>query len=312
MRCEVWGGCAWINLNDDAPPLRSCIEPFATVHDAWKVESLRTEWWHASRLPVNWKLAEEAFMEQYHVIETHPELVITKRFAPKDPAAFDPEVFIDAELHYLHVMSEGMGGMVHANDVRVAEGLRTIELPATRMWPCSTWLARSTTRWWAGTANAGRSSPTSTISRRVASTRPMGYCFPHYFMLPMYSSATLVPLPPARARGDADGDLVAHPVPGGPRARAAGAARGLGVRRRALAAHPHAGLLEPAAAAEGPPRQGLRVHAPVRRLEGGIANFERTLDGFLAGLPYEKLLPALRVGQREPAREPVVDLGSEA
>ena len=30
VRCEVWGGCAWINLDDDAPPLRQCIEPFAT------------------------------------------------------------------------------------------------------------------------------------------------------------------------------------------------------------------------------------------------------------------------------------------
>ena len=27
-------------------------------------------------------------------------------------------------------MSEGMDGMVHANDVRIAEGLRDIELPA--------------------------------------------------------------------------------------------------------------------------------------------------------------------------------------
>ncbi len=76
VRCEVWGGCAWINLDDDAPPLRQCIEPFATILDAWKVESLRTEWWYACRLPVNWKLAEEAFMEQYHVVETHPQLVI--------------------------------------------------------------------------------------------------------------------------------------------------------------------------------------------------------------------------------------------
>ena len=68
VRCEVWGGCAWINLDDDAPPLRQCIEPSATILDAWKVESLRTEWWYACRLPVNWKLAEEAFVEQYHVV----------------------------------------------------------------------------------------------------------------------------------------------------------------------------------------------------------------------------------------------------
>ena len=31
VRCEVWGGCAWINFDGDAPPLRQCIEPFATI-----------------------------------------------------------------------------------------------------------------------------------------------------------------------------------------------------------------------------------------------------------------------------------------
>src|SRR5580698_2130977 len=45
VRCEVWGGCAWINMDNDAPPLRESIEPFATSHDAWKVESLRMDWW---------------------------------------------------------------------------------------------------------------------------------------------------------------------------------------------------------------------------------------------------------------------------
>ena len=72
VRCELWGGCAWINLDDDAPPLRECIEPAATILDAWKVESLRTEWWYACRLPVNWKLAQQAFQEQYHVVAGPP------------------------------------------------------------------------------------------------------------------------------------------------------------------------------------------------------------------------------------------------
>ncbi len=58
VRCEIWGGCAWINFDPDAPPLRECLEPFATSLDAWKVESLRAEWWYACRLPVNWKLAD--------------------------------------------------------------------------------------------------------------------------------------------------------------------------------------------------------------------------------------------------------------
>src|SRR6185369_13407864 len=112
---------------------------FASIADAWKMESLRAEKWYAARLPVNWKLAQEAFVEQYHVVETHPELVIPGRFPPRGGAAFDPQRFIDAEIHYLHVMSDGMDGMVHANDVRIAEDLRGIDLPsdagpATAMW----------------------------------------------------------------------------------------------------------------------------------------------------------------------------------
>jgi phenylpropionate dioxygenase-like ring-hydroxylating dioxygenase large terminal subunit len=27
VRCEVWGGCAWVNLDGAAPPLRECLVP---------------------------------------------------------------------------------------------------------------------------------------------------------------------------------------------------------------------------------------------------------------------------------------------
>ena len=60
-----------------------------------------------------------------------PQLVIPgTRYALRDGAPFDPRAFIDADIQYLRTMSDGMAGMVHANDVRVAEGLRDIELPA--------------------------------------------------------------------------------------------------------------------------------------------------------------------------------------
>ena len=44
-------------------------------------------------------------------------------------------------------------------------------------------------------------------------------------------------------------------------------------------------------------------------VEGGIANFERTLDGFLAGRPYDQLETALRGVNVNPLERPVVDLG---
>src|SRR3546814_670577 len=140
VRCELWGACAWINLDDGAPPLRECIEPAASILDAWMVDTLRTEWWFACRLPVNWKLAQQAFQEQYHVVEAHPQLVIPgMRYSTRPGQAFDPRAYVDAELKYLRTMSEGMEGMVHANDLRIAEGLRDIELPADPALAAATW-----------------------------------------------------------------------------------------------------------------------------------------------------------------------------
>ena len=90
VRCEMWGGCAWINFDHDAPPVRECLEPAATSLDAWKVESMRAEKWYACRLPVNWKLAIEAFVEMYHVVQTHPQLVIPTRFGLREGDAVRP------------------------------------------------------------------------------------------------------------------------------------------------------------------------------------------------------------------------------
>jgi Rieske 2Fe-2S family protein len=64
------------------------------------------------------------------------------------------------------------------------------------------------------------------------------------------------------------------------------------------------------------PRQQRGLHAKgfqymrlSEGIEGGVANFERTVDGFLAGLPYERLLPALHAMNLNPLERPVVDLG---
>ena len=61
------------------------------------------------------------------------------------------------------------------------------------------------------------------------------------------------------------------------------------------------------------PRQQRGLHAQgfeymrlSERAEGHLSNFERTIDGFLAGLPYEKLLPALREVNVNPLERPVV------
>lgn len=308
VRCEVWGGCAWINLDDEAPPLRGCLEPAASILDAWQVDTMRAEWWYSFRLPVNWKLAQEAFQEQYHVVQTHPRLVIPNRFPPRN-GSFDPAAFVEAELHYLRVMSEGMAGMVHANDVAVAERLAAeIELTADADEAIATWHRRlndEVTRWH---TERGASIPDLNDLEARGVNEPMGYCFPHWFVLPMYSSASSYrfrPLGPEETLMEI-WSLTRYPEgeepPCPPRPEAW--------------AHDDPRIPPiPTEDFSNLPRQQQGLHAKgfeymrlSEKAEGHIANLHRLVDGYLAGLSHEQLLPALAEVNVNPLERPAVDL----
>ncbi len=309
VRCETWGGCAWVNLAADAPPLRACIEPFATVLDAWKLESMRAEWWYACRLPVNWKIAEEAFLEQYHVLQSHPQLRIPGRMFPRPGKPFDRDVWLDGELQYLHTMSDGMAGMVHARDVGVAEGLRGIELPADPKQAASTWqraLNDAVVRWHRG---AGAVIPDLNELAEQGMGDSMYYCFPHFFVLPMYSSASSYrfrPLGPEQTLMEI-WSLTRYPEGSEPQTPP----------RPEVWEHDDPRWPPiPAQDFSNLPKQQKGLHAKgfeYLRLsagaEGGISNFERLIDGFLAGLPYDALAQGLRAVNVNPLEQPIADLG---
>ena len=77
-RVERLGGFVFINMDPQAPSLADYLGPTAKAHiEAWKLED-RYVYLHVSkRLPCNWKLAIEAFLEAYHVIETHSQVAVS-------------------------------------------------------------------------------------------------------------------------------------------------------------------------------------------------------------------------------------------
>ena len=74
-RVERLGGFVWINMDPDAPSLVDYLGPEAMAHmNAWKLED-RYVYLHVQKsYPANWKLTMEAFMEAYHVGDTHPQV----------------------------------------------------------------------------------------------------------------------------------------------------------------------------------------------------------------------------------------------
>jgi phenylpropionate dioxygenase-like ring-hydroxylating dioxygenase large terminal subunit len=203
-RVDTWGACAWINMDPDARPLRDALSPAAGILEAFGVDDLRVYWWKEAIIPANWKMAQEAFHEGWHVMATHPQLTLgAGEAAPPDTAeytVFDngharfqsrqksgdgvnfrkgrgAEGFLDSQ----RLLWEGQDAMVLERDVRVFEGVRN-RVAAGEDYPTAA--VQALIEYAAGAGIPIRATPES--------MRLWGgeiYLFPNFFFLPMYSNA---------------------------------------------------------------------------------------------------------------------------
>jgi phenylpropionate dioxygenase-like ring-hydroxylating dioxygenase large terminal subunit len=288
-RAETAAGCVFINLDDGAPPLRESIEPFATIADAWHAESLKVEWWFSARLPVNWKLAMEAFMEGWHTTETHPQLVAP---VPRRSGLSASQALIDGQIHHMRVLSEGMAGMTHEKDVRVAEGLRDLELPADPTLANQIWRTRLNDAVVEWNRTAGMDIPDLNGIDAAGIGSPVDFCFPHYFILPTYSSASSYrarPLGPEETLFEIWSltrypDVMDRPRPVRPEPMAPNDPRWPQIPGQDFSNLPRQ--------QKGLHCQGFEYMRLAEQVEGLIGSYQRLIDGYLAGFGYDKLLPA--------------------
>ncbi|MDD3352069.1 aromatic ring-hydroxylating dioxygenase subunit alpha [Zoogloea sp.] len=75
LRVGLWGGFVFINLDENAPSLESYLEVLPEHFRNWDLGQRYTEVHLGKILPCNWKTGMEAFIEAYHVFETHPQLL---------------------------------------------------------------------------------------------------------------------------------------------------------------------------------------------------------------------------------------------
>ncbi len=200
-RVETALGCAFINFDDNAPSFRECIGPVADRLEAHGASKMRSEWWYATVLPANWKIAMEAFMEGFHVMRTHPQLqnATPARYNDRygrqnvestrgiNPAQSVREN-IEAQLKSLELLSEGMAGMVHAKEVAIARQLLDVELPDDP--------AKAVPMWYGIVQDqihkqlTAKGEPLPNLNA-VAVSHPLNaveFLFPHYFLLSSFSS----------------------------------------------------------------------------------------------------------------------------
>ncbi len=199
-RLETALGCAFINFDDAAPSLHQTMGPILDRMEAHGASKLRAEWWYATVLPANWKLAMEAFMEGYHVMRTHPQLqkaapMLYNSMYGMDTGGIgvpinpnlDVKGNIAAQIKHLGLLSEGMAGMVHAKEVAIASQITDIQVDDPQM----------AIMHWFGAVNhqiteqlraAGEDVPDLNAVAVSDPVNAVEFFFPHYFLLPMFSS----------------------------------------------------------------------------------------------------------------------------
>ena len=71
----TWGGWVFVNMDIKAKPLAEFLGDLPAHFACWSPESRYVEAHVAKIMSCNWKLCQEAFMEAFHVINTHPQIL---------------------------------------------------------------------------------------------------------------------------------------------------------------------------------------------------------------------------------------------
>jgi hypothetical protein len=93
-------------------------------------------------------------------------------------------------IYFMKVLNEGMAGMTHKKDIEVAESLRNTDLPEDMVQAMLAWRRKLNQAVMDAHNKAGMDIPDlhEVDEKRAASS--VNFCFPHYFLLPTYGSAS--------------------------------------------------------------------------------------------------------------------------
>ena len=77
INVATWGGFVFVNMDPEAVPLEEYLGVLPEHFKNWPLQDRYVSIHVAKTLPANWKMAQEAFLEAFHVLATHPQGLAT-------------------------------------------------------------------------------------------------------------------------------------------------------------------------------------------------------------------------------------------
>lgn len=75
LRVARWQGFVLVTENDTLAPFREWAGPALDHYETWRLDQCHTMAWIGRIIPANWKAVAEAFMEAWHTVVTHPQIL---------------------------------------------------------------------------------------------------------------------------------------------------------------------------------------------------------------------------------------------
>lgn len=74
VHVRIWAGFVYVNLAQNPIPFNEFVAPIAELVEGVWLGEMKFHYHYQARVNANWKVALEAFIETYHVPQTHPQL----------------------------------------------------------------------------------------------------------------------------------------------------------------------------------------------------------------------------------------------
>jgi phenylpropionate dioxygenase-like ring-hydroxylating dioxygenase large terminal subunit len=114
VRCEVWEGFIFVNLDLNAQPLVEYLGPFAKGLEGYPFHEMTEIYYYKAEVGSNWKLFIDAFAEFYHAPVLHQKQAVKEEADKLMGYGFEG---LHYELQHPHGMVSSWGGMAPPKDV---------------------------------------------------------------------------------------------------------------------------------------------------------------------------------------------------
>ena len=304
-RTEEALGCVFINFDDAAPSFADTIGPVLGRLEKKGQSGQRAEWWFATEVPANWKIAMEAFMEGYHVMRTHPQLqqaapMIYNMMYGMDTGGIglpiNPNLTVRenvyAQFRHMELLSEGMSGMLHAKEVEIARGLLEVDLPDDPQQGVMMWYGIVQHQLTEQLRARGENVPDLNAVAVSDPVNAVEFIFPHYFLLPFMTSTSAYRIRPTGPESCLFEIWSLTHFPAGQEPAPVMEPTVLPYDSKEFPPIPQQDYSNIPIQQKGLHAKGFDFMRLSKDIEGLISNYNRIIDGHLGGVAQDKLAKA--------------------